>query len=95
MLTLRLTMTNSTKTARNISVETALIVGLTPRRAMEKMVIDRFATPEPVVKKLMTKSSMDRVNASSKPVMIPGMISGRITFLNAYHGVAPKSKAAS
>ena len=31
------------------------------------MVIERFETPEPVVKKLTTKSSMDIVSAMTKP----------------------------
>ena len=53
--------------------------GLIPRRAMEKMMMDKLVTPEPVLKKLMTKSSTDRVKAISAPVITPGMISGMIT----------------
>ena len=57
--------------------------------------IERVDTPDPVVKKLMTKSSIDSVKAKRKPVMIPGIISGMITFQKAWLGVAPRSSAAS
>ena len=43
----------------------------------------------------LEKSSNDNVNASKKPVITPGIISGKITFENACVGVAPKSRAAS
>jgi hypothetical protein len=35
------------------------------------MVMESVDTPEPVVKKLITKSSMDSVKARSSPVMMP------------------------
>ena len=70
------------------------MIGLIPRLAIEYMVMDRLETPPPVVKKLMTKSSMDKVKAIKNPEMMPGMISVMITFLKAYQGVAPKSRAA-
>ena len=59
------------------------------------MVMDRLLTPEPVVKKLTTKSSMDMVSAITKPENTPGMISGRITLKKPCIGVAPRSCAAS
>jgi len=59
------------------------------------MVDGQGRNAEPVVKKLMTKSSMDKVKASKKPVTIPGIISGKITFHSAWAGVAPRSSAAS
>ena len=59
------------------------------------MVIERFDTPEPVVKKLTTKSSMDIVSAMMKPENTPGMMSGRITRKKPCSGVAPRSCAAS
>lgn len=61
----------------------ALMVGLIPLLDMENISMLRFETPLPVLKKLMTKSSMDRVKAIKPPVTIPGMISGIITFLKA------------
>lgn len=57
----------STMTAPKRMVESAFISGLMPRRAMEYMVMDRVETPEPVVKKLMTKSSSERVKAIMAP----------------------------
>ena len=76
-------------------VDRAFSLGLIPRLAMEYTVIDRVDTPDPVVKKLITKSSIDKVKANNSPVTTPGMISGRITRQKAYHGPAPKSSAAS
>ena len=38
----------------------------------------------------MIKSSNDMVNANKNPDKIPGNISGKITFRNAYTGEAPK-----
>jgi ABC-type spermidine/putrescine transport system permease subunit II len=50
-----------------------------PLLAIEYIAIDRVDIPEPVVKKLITKSSNESVNARRKPVTIPGRISGIIT----------------
>jgi hypothetical protein len=74
---------SSTNTAINISVDRALILGLIPRLAIAKTVMDKVDTPEPVVKKLTMKSSNERVNANRNPVITPGMISGSITFQKA------------
>lgn len=74
-----MTMINKINTHKNSNVDRALISGLIPLRAMEKIKMDRLVTPEPVVKKLMMKSSKDKVKARIKPVSTPGMISGRIT----------------
>lgn len=46
--------------------------------------MDKLLTPIPVVKKLITKSSIDKVNDISSPEIIPGFITGKITFLNIY-----------
>ena len=73
----------------------ALISGFIPRRTMEYMVMESVLTPAPVVKKDMTKSSMDRVKARIAPVTTPGMISGRTTFHIAFSGGHPRSSAAS
>ena len=43
----------------------------------------------------MMKSSNDIVKAIKAPEMIPGLICGTMTFVNACQGVAPKSMAAS
>src|SRR5581483_5405211 len=49
----------------------------------------------PATKLEVTKSSIDRANASSPPASMPGKISGRVTFQKVTHGVAPRSCAAS
>ena len=50
-------------TTTNIRDDKALIVGEIPLLAIEYISIDRLVTPEPVVKKLITKSSIDSVKA--------------------------------
>jgi len=72
-------MISKSKTVKNNKVDKALIFGFIPLLAMEYMVMERVDTPEPVVKKLITKSSTDRVKASSSPVITLGIISGSIT----------------
>ena len=49
----------------------------------------------PAVKLVMTKSSIDRLNASSAAAMMPGRMSGKVTFQNVVHSFAPRSIAAS
>ena len=44
---------------------------------------------------MITKSSRDMVKESRKPETTPGMMSGKMTFQNAYRGEAPRSRAAS
>src|SRR5690554_6373891 len=66
-----------------------------PLLAIEYITILKFETPCPVLKKLITKSYIDKVKAINDPVIIPGIICGIITFLNTYKGLAPKSIAAS
>jgi hypothetical protein len=53
------------------------------------------SNPLPDVKKVMIKSSMDSVKASSAPAIIPGIIRGNFTFQKISQGLAPKSMAAS
>ena len=48
---------------------------------MEYISIERLVTPGPVVKKLITKSSIDIVKAISRPDIIPGFICGNIIFV--------------
>ena len=64
----------------NIKVDNALISGFIPLLAMEYISIERLVTPGPVVKKLITKSSIDIVKAISRPDIIPGFICGNIIF---------------
>ena len=54
-----------------------------------------FAAPGPVTKNVMTKSSIESVNARSPPAIIPGRSIGSVTLKNAYIGDAPRSYAAS
>ena len=75
--------------------ERALISGLMPRFAIVYISMESVETPPPVVKKEITKSSMDIVKARIAPVTIPGEISGMITLKKARSGVAPRSIAAS
>ena len=52
-------------------------------------------TVPPDVKLVMTKSSIDRLNASRAAAMIPGRISGKVTLRNVVSSFAPRSIAAS
>lgn len=82
-------------TMTNIIADRALIDGLIPLLAMPYMVIDKLDTPFPDVKQDMAKSSIDRVKDIKAPAKIPFLIFGIKTFLIAYDGVAPRSRAAS
>ena len=48
-----------------------------------------------LVKNVTAKSSRDIVNARMKPEIMPGLSIGSSTFLRAWKGVAPRSRAAS
>ena len=48
----------------------------------------RVVDPGPVVKKVMTKSSNERVKASKAPASTPGRIIGKVTRLNVIHSFA-------
>jgi len=63
-------------TARIISVASALIFGLNPRRTDEKTFIGNVVEDGPDTKLATTRSSMDRVNASSQPETSAGMMIG-------------------
>jgi len=75
----------------NINVVSALILGDTPLFVIEYTLIDKVEIPAPVVKKLMIKSSSERVNDIIIPLIMPGFISGNIILKNVWVGVAPKS----
>ena len=44
---------------------------------------------------MITKSSIERLNASSAAATMPGRISGKVTFQNVVSSFAPRSIAAS
>ena len=80
LLLLRLLInTKSNITLTNISAESAFILGFMPLRAIAYIKTERVVTPALHVKKLITKSSIESVTDSMNPVMMPGMISGRMT----------------
>lgn len=78
-------------------VASALISGVTPKRIMAKICIGRVMEerPAPAVKKAMTNSSTERVNASSAPAMIAGISTGITTRRRVVKVGAPRSEEAS
>ena len=64
---------------RTTKVDNAWIWGVTPRRTAANMNSGRVTESGPAVKKLITKSSRERVNASMAPATIPGSNSGNVT----------------
>lgn len=78
-----LTRKSRMRTVRNMIVDSAYISGLIPFLTSLYIFVDSVSIPGPFVKWVITKSSSDIVNASRNPEKIPGMISGRTTFLNA------------
>ena len=77
------------------TVEAALTSGVTEKRTMEYIFIGNVVEPGPEVKKVMTKSSSDKVNASSAPAIMPGFKYGNVTFQKVCHWFAPRSYDAS
>ncbi len=71
--------------AANITVETALMSGVTPRRTRPNTNTGKVVEPGPDTKLVITTSSSDSVSASSAPPSTPGMISGSVTRRNAFH----------
>ena len=76
-------------------VESAFTSGETPFFTMPKIFNGKVVLSAPVVKKLMTTSSNDIVNANMPPDMTPGIIIGSVTRINVLNSFAPKSLAAS
>ena len=68
---------SATDTARN-SVASALTCGLTPRRTLENTAIGKVVADGPLTKLATTRSSSDRVKASSQPATRAGRIRGRV-----------------
>src|ERR1700733_15345728 len=82
-------------TTNRVSVANTLISGLTPKRTLEKTTIGKVLLPGPEVKLEMTRSSHDRVKASSHPDKMAGKIMGNVITKNTFTGRAPRSMAAS
>ena len=57
-------------------VASALICGLTPRRTEEYTTIGKVDAPGPETKLAITRSSSDKVKASSQPATSAGAITG-------------------
>ena len=62
------------QTATMMSVASALISGVTPKRTFERISTGKVLEPGPEVKLAMTTSSSDKVKASSQPASSAGQI---------------------
>ena len=62
-----------------IRVASALMSGATPNLTLEKITMGSVFAPGPETKLAITRSSNDRVNASSHPATIAGAMSGSVT----------------
>ena len=82
-------------TTITITVASALMDGFTPRRTFEKMSCGSVVDPGPETKLVMTRSSHDKVKASSQPERMAGKMMGRVMTKNTFAGRAPRSIAAS
>src|SRR5688572_26225955 len=76
-------------------VEAALTSGVTEKRSIEYTFTGNVTVSGPAVKKVMTKSSSDKVKARSAPAIRPGCMCGTSTSQNVRHSLAPRSLAAS
>src|SRR5579863_9861169 len=91
----RLTPMIMSVTTVMVMVASTLISGLTPRRTFENTTMGRVLLPGPEVKLEMTRSSHDRVKASSHPDSMAGKMMGSVMTKNTFKGRAPRSMAAS
>src|SRR5271156_4784666 len=66
----------ATPTTATKTLASALISGLTPRRTFEKITIGKVVAAGPVTKEEITRSSTDKVKASSQPASRAGAIRG-------------------
>src|SRR5690606_35183209 len=82
-------------TTRIISVASALIFGLRPRRTEENTFIGSVVELGPATKLAITTSSSDRVKASSQPDTSAGAMIGSVIRKNTLIRFAPRSIAAS
>src|SRR5690349_6688268 len=88
-------MTAANDTAATSSEASALILGLRPRRTVEKIFIGSVVASGPATKLEITTSSSDSVNASSQPDSSAGAMIGSVITKNTLTRVAPRSIAAS
>ena len=82
------------KVTASRTVETALICGVKPRRSCPIIQTGKVVSPGPATSILIITSSNDITNDSIAPAMIPGIMIGRVTRLNACQGDAYRSAAA-
>lgn len=73
------------------SVDIAFITGEMPNLTMENICNGNVVEPGPATKKVMTKSSIDKVNAIKNAATTPGKAIGIMTFLKVVNLAAPKS----
>ena len=76
-------------------VHSALISGVTPVLIWVYTLIGKVDSLGPLIKILITTSSMDMAKASNEPDATAGMISGNVMSKKALMEVAPRSRAAS
>ena len=88
-------MAIQTATTNMMIVANAFISGRRPSRIREKIKIGRVFAPGPDTKLAITRSSSDKVNASSHPEMSAGVRRGIVIAVKTLKGLAPKSAAAS
>jgi hypothetical protein len=79
----------------SITVDKALISGLTPNLTMENTCKGKVFVLGPVTKKLVITSSIESVNERSAPATTPGIINGSVIYIKVFIGLAPRSIAAS
>jgi len=91
----KLTPTIMIVTTVMVMVASTLISGLTPSRTFENTTMGRVLLPGPDVKLEITRSSHDRVKASSHPDRMAGKMMGSVMTKNTLTGSAPRSMAAS
>ena len=77
-----------------ISVPMALTAGVSPVRIMPQTRVGSVL-PLPMVKTVMTKSSIDSAMAMSAAPMTIGRMIGSVTVRKAVKGLAPRSRALS
>src|SRR6185312_14975735 len=88
-------ITTPLATMDTIRVASAFTSGLTPSRTLEKMTIGSVLEPGPATNCEITRSSHERVKASSHPASTAGRMSGSVMRQNTFAGRAPRSCAAS
>jgi hypothetical protein len=75
-------------------LEIAVTVGSSPCSSVEYILTGRVVVLPPAMKMLMVVSSKETINENMPATMSPGLIIGKVIFLNVSRGPAPKSLAA-